>query len=307
MSAQLAPRPRKPWVAVIFTFLTPGLGHLYAGHPATALKRYALSLIAGAAALTLVVFAPLGVFTLFLPLLTVVAVYVFVVREAFRLARAAPSDYVPARYNRWYVYLGALAAAALVGEPLRMHYEAFRSPSASMEPTILLDDWFFARKGLLLPTPAVGQVVLFESPEPGVGQLAKRIVGAGGDTLRMERGVLHRNGARLDEQYVARTGTADGWSDAIMSWQRSYLAGPVADNYIPTSRDWGPIVVPRDSFFVLGDNRDASKDSRWFGFIGRDAIVGRPRVVYYTYDRDGDYPLPYLTAIRWNRIGTRIE
>jgi len=75
----------------------------------------------------------------------------------------------------------------------------------------------------------------------------------------------------------------------------------------PTSQKWGPIVVPPDSFFVTGDNRNDSYDGRYRGFLGRDRVRGRPLLGYYSYDRNGPAPLPFLTAIRWGRILSRPE
>jgi len=87
-----------------------------------------------------------------------------------------------------------------------------------------------------------------------------------------------------------------------MLWQRARFLGDRPEGYDPTSWNWGPLVVPRDSLFVMGDNRDDSYDSRYWGFLGRDRIRGAPFLVYFSYDRNGPLPLPFLTAVRWERI-----
>jgi len=204
--------------------------------------------------------------------------------------------------------------------------EAFQIPTASMENTLLVGDFLLVNKaaygaeipgtGWQLPAldrPERGDVVVFEPPaaagQPPETRYVKRIVGVPGDTLRMAEGVLHRNGRAVEEPYAKHGRTyADPYSERFL-WQRSHLAGGPASvgRYRPTRDNWGPVVVPSDSFFVMGDNRDNSEDSRYWGFVGSDAIEGRPFVVYYSYRRQGALPLSWVTQIRWNRILTPIR
>lgn len=197
--------------------------------------------------------------------------------------------------------------------------EAFHIwPSGSMERTLLIGDFLFVNKALYgaevpvlhrrLPgfrEPDRLDVVIFASVEDPALTVVKRIVGVGGDTLAMRDNVLYLNGARLDEPYVERRAPAYDPSDPRMrTWQLAHYAGPRPERYRPTLKNWGPIVVPPDSFFVMGDNRDESYDSRYWGFLGRDRIRGAPFLVYYSYDRKGRLPLPFLTAVRWERLLT---
>ena len=86
----------------------------------------------------------------------------------------------------------------------------------------------------------------------------------------------------------------------MQSWQSQYLAAPSAEPYSPDLEHWGPVVVPVDSLFVLGDNRDASYDSRYYGFIPRSNVLGQPRVVYFSYDSA-------QSQVRWARLGRALE
>lgn len=195
--------------------------------------------------------------------------------------------------------------------------EAFRIPSGSMENTLLRGDFLFVNKALYgaeiplvgrrLPAfrePGRSDLVIFRSvEEPPRLTVVKRIVGMPGDTIGMVDNVLYVNGVPADEPYVIRTDPFTDHEDPKMrSWQVRYLVDRDPRTYRPTLKNWGPLAVPPDSFMVLGDNRDNSYDGRYYGFLGRDRIKGRPLIVYYSFDPSGVLPLPFLTNIRWGRI-----
>jgi signal peptidase I len=77
--------------------------------------------------------------------------------------------------------------------------------------------------------------------------------------------------------------------------------------YHPSRNNWGPLIVPDKSYFVLGDNRDNSYDSRYWGFVPDSLVKGRPLVIYYSYEQDALHHAPWLTNIRWTRLGERIR
>ncbi len=215
-------------------------------------------------------------------------------------------------------WIKSIAIALVIWFFLRaLLIQAFRIPSPSMEKTLLVGDFLFVNKALYgaeipivkkrLPAfrePKRLDVVVFDSPiEPGTN-VVKRIVGMPGDTLSMVDNRLRVNGEVVAEPHAQRTDPAtDPEHPQMRDWQIRYLVGGRnPDSYRPTLKNWGPIRVPRDSFFVMGDNRDKSYDSRYWGFLGRDRIDGRPLFIYYSFDRSGVLPLPFLTAIRWRRI-----
>jgi len=197
--------------------------------------------------------------------------------------------------------------------------QAFRIPSGSMEGTLLIGDFLFANKALYgaeiplinrrLPAirePARQDIVIFDSVEEKGVHVVKRVIGMPGDTLAMVDNLVFVNGHVLDEPYrVLEGGTRDP-SDPKMRWQAGYLTDGVdRRHYRPTLRNWGPLTVPPDSFFVMGDNRDRSYDSRYWGFLGRDRIRGHPILVYYSYDKESTLPFRLITGIRWSRLLSR--
>jgi signal peptidase I len=199
--------------------------------------------------------------------------------------------------------------------------EAFKIPSGSMERTLLVGDFLLVNKlvyGAEVPftdrrlprirTPQVGDVIVFDYPRDLTKNFVKRLVGLPGDTVEMREGVLFRNGARVEERYVGRADLDYDSSEEDFAWQRDFLLPtPGATSYHPSRNNWGPLVVPPKSYFVLGDNRDNSLDSRYWGFVADSLVKGQPFVIYYSYAPDTVDGFAWLTHIRWNRLGERIK
>jgi len=231
-----------------------------------------------------------------------------------------PAADSPKSVGRWaWEWLKSIAVALVIWMVLRtLLIEAFRIPSSSMERTLLVGDFLFVNKALYgaevplvhahLPAfrePKRGDIVVFDSRTQEGVKVVKRLIGMPGDTLEMKRGRLYRNGVLQREPYVQRLDSLSDTADAEMRWQLQYLLPRVDKTHYQPSRDvWGPLVVPPDSFFVMGDNRDNSYDSRYWGFVPRNVIRGRPLFVYYSFESEPWRVAPFLTAIRWGRIGT---
>lgn len=177
--------------------------------------------------------------------------------------------------------------------------QPFVIPTGSMEDTLLVGDHVLVDKlsyspagkfsSYLLPyqEPKHGDIIVFRYP-PDISQtLVKRLIGAPGDRLRITNGVVYRNGERINEPYVYHKYAYDASQDnfpnpccrpvreeAALRFQRDMLADNVVN---------GELVVPQGMYFGMGDNRDNSSDSRYWGFIPRDAIVGKPFLIYWSY------------------------
>lgn len=220
--------------------------------------------------------------------------------------------------------------------------EAFRIPSGSMIPTLLIGDWLFVNKLAFGPTipftnshlpgytsPKHDDVVVFESPYQAdngpdfTPTLVKRLKGMPGDTLYMRDGLLYLNGIAQRQGFAATNYVGDNTFVAPnFDWQHkieikgSRFGAPPAQ---PTLGNWGPLIIPADHYFMMGDNRYCSKDSRYWGVVPRANVRGRPLFVYYSYipgppaedehcsGQISDRPLPALTDIRWSRIGHWIK
>ena len=188
-------------------------------------------------------------------------------------------------------YLEALAVALILAFVIRTFVvQAFKIPSGSMLDTLLIGDHLLVNKFLYgtripftdkvimpLEDPQRGDVIVFEFPEDTSKDFIKRIVGLPGDVVEMKDKALYRNGEKLVEPYIKHT-------DPNAQQRR--------DNF-------GPITVPAGKYFALGDNRDESDDSRFWGFVDKEKIRGKAWVIYWSWDGPSD--------IRFDRIGRMVK
>lgn len=292
------PRRRRRWLAILFSVLTPGLGHLYLGEPWRALAFWALAVVVNLAGLLLAMRLG-GTAQLLVFAAVALAVPICVAWDAARRAPASSFDPREHWYARWYVYLVIVILPPLLASPsafLRSKIvNAYHVPSNSMAPAIVTGDYILARP--LRGAPQRGQVVVFRNDSTA---LVKRVIGMPGDTIAMSRGTVIVNGHPLAEPYAVHLGTDDVSPDDF-AWQRRFLAFDTGSaDYTPSSRTWGPLIIPAGRYLMLGDNRDYSEDGRYYGFIDRSAIISTPSVVYFSRD-------PSLHRTRWSRIGAAIH
>jgi signal peptidase I len=190
--------------------------------------------------------------------------------------------------------------------------QAFEIPSSSMEDTLLIGDHVFVdRVRFAPPTKGVGpllpygeikrnDIVVFVSVDTPGMYIVKRIVGLPGDHLHVDHGDLYRNGEKLTEGYVVhkQLGAPENEFSHYSNNFRDYFPKYPPPPGMDMPQEWiltmgshienGDIVVPPDSYFGMGDNRDVSKDSRYWGFIPRANIIGRPMFVYWSFDTPRD-------------------
>ena len=188
--------------------------------------------------------------------------------------------------------------------------QAFKIPTGSMEPNLLVGDHLLVNKFIFAPTIGPierallpnreirrGDVIVFKYPEEPDRDFIKRVIGLPGDTIELRNKRVHVNGAPLDEPYA------------------HYLFPPSADpgTSAGQGREWdlretyGPVTVPPEHLFMMGDNRDNSQDSRFWGFLPQSFVKGRALVIYWSFHEGaGGAPGP-LGRIRWNRLLNQIR
>jgi len=209
--------------------------------------------------------------------------------------------------------------------------QAFEIPSSSMENTLLIGDHVFVDRATpapktnwfpIIPYRAVhrGDIIVFLSvTEPGMF-IVKRIIGVPGDRLHLQDGKLFRNGEAVNEPYVIRKiGNYIPYRDDFPSV--APMEGMVTPEWHLTMGEHiqnGDVVVPPDSYFGMGDNRDESYDSRFWGFIPKANVVGRPMIIYWSFETPkgqylktewserikfiGNIIIHFFTQTRWSRM-----
>ncbi len=196
-------------------------------------------------------------------------------------------------------FIASMALVLVVGLfIITFNLQAFEIPSGSMENTLLVGDHVFVDRVTVAPNtrwiePILpyhqikrNDIVVFLSPaEPGL-YVVKRIVGVPGDRIKLVNGALYRNGEKVNEPYVIHDGSYRPYRDEFPTVR--------PDQGISVTPEWhltlnsyvrnGELVVPPDRYFAMGDNRDVSYDSRFWGFIPRENIVGRPMFIYWSFE-----------------------
>ncbi len=191
--------------------------------------------------------------------------------------------------------------------------QAFKIPTGSMENNLLIGDHLLVNKFVFAPAASAvertvlpigeihrGDVVVFKYPEEPERDFIKRVIGLPGETLEVREKQVYINGSSLKEPYA------------------HFLQPPQSGSSLHevTSFDvrerYGPVTVPADQYFMMGDNRDNSQDSRYWGFLPRDYVKGRALVIYLSLDTDPDESIPemflnFFTRTRWHRMFRQIR
>lgn len=193
-------------------------------------------------------------------------------------------------FNQWYVYAFIMAFVTFVYDPhlkfVQKYYaKAYKIPSGGMMPTLEVGDHVLADKSISrgAATPQRGDVVIFPFPDDETKTFLKRIVGLPGETIEVREKHVYVNGIPLEDQAYTQ-----------------HLDSSVIDRSNSSRDNFGPVTIPPGQYFVLGDNRDQSHDSRFWGFVDGTKIEGTVPLIYWSWD-------DMNSRVRWDRIGKRVE
>jgi signal peptidase I len=272
--------------AIVLSLLMPGLSQISSGK----IKRGIVLYLVSQALFLLAVYIcilPFPSFNIILPLVIIVFVYVFVTRDAIILARNPDSGLKMQPLLSGALLVGILIVNTSLLKPMiktiiNEHLvEAFHIPSASMSPLLLPGDYILASKLPNSTEPKRGDIVVFHSPTDPSRRLIKRVVGLGGELIEVKENKLYTNNSEQEEKYVG----------SALPDDPSLTAPP---------NKFGPASAPAGSVFVLNDNRKFGSDSRSWGFIEENQIIGRAATIYWSWDKE-------TRSVRWDRIGKAIK
>lgn len=280
---------RIPIIAALLSLVTPGLGQLYNGQILKGICFFVADLLIP----ILLLLARLqyqfyGFVAIFLFL---ICLWLFIIGEAFFTARRI-KEVVLKPYNKWYVYLIIILLmfgtyiipkdfiASITSEVIG--FGAYRIPTKAMEPTLSIGDYiivdtkYFKRNKIQR-----GDLIVFKYPKDLSKDFVKRIIALEGEKIEIKDKKVYINDRPIAEKYKVH-------SDSQVYAKNGYYH---YDDVIKD--DYGPMVVPSDHCFVLGDSRDNSADSRYWGFLPLKNIKGKPLYIYWAKDK--------------SRIGMKIE
>jgi signal peptidase I len=196
-------------------------------------------------------------------------------------------------------YIEAIVFALILALIIKTFFiQAFKIPSGSMIPTLLKGDQILVNKfiyGTRIPLsdvkvlevrePRRGDIVVFEYPEDRSIHYIKRLIGLPGDTIEIVNKVVFVNGEKLDMP------------------QARFEDPEVLPSAVSVRDNFGPEIVPPHCYFMMGDNRDNSRDSRFWGFVDHSELVGNAVVIYWSWDIESGNLAERLQNVRWGRLG----
>lgn len=196
-------------------------------------------------------------------------------------------------------YLEPILIAVLIALFVKAFFvQAFKIPSGSMEPTLRIGDYLLVNEfiyGIRIPytdirltsyeKPKREDVIVFIYPVDPSKDFVKRVIGTEGEKVQIVHNKIYINDKQIP----------DPWG---------HFKTEMPSAYLQEVENFGPVVVPKDSLFVLGDNRDNSADSRFWGFVPLKDVIGKALIIYFSWNRRAENP---LDEVRWSRIGEWIH
>lgn len=275
-------------LSTILTFFMIGLGQMACGKIKRGIFLYIISEILLIAA-AFIAIQPLPMFNIIAAGLIFISVYSFALIDSILLAKNPDNTlkFQPLIGYSLLVIISLVNSSfvqPVLSKTIKDNYiQAFKIPNASMMPSLLIGDHLLVDKQAYKNnSPKRGDIIVFDLPEDTSRIFIRRVVGSGGDVIEIKNKQLYINDKQYHEDYIIYTDSTS-----------------LPDNSHPID-NYGPVSIPKDSFFVLGDSRNSSYDSRYWGFLASDKIKGKAVTFYWSWDKEN-------SRVRWERIGKLIS
>lgn len=273
---------RKPWLAAILNLLMPGLGQLYCGYLARGIVLFIINIIVMNIALAAFVFIEVSPLNVIVMALIALSILIFLIFNGYMTARKVRSEFTPRPYNKWYLYLIltiGLSFAATFLIPVFGNYKSYTILAQSMENTLMVGDYFWADMNAYESKSSEPEdIVIYLFPGDLQTSYIMRCVAVQGDTVLIENKKLFVNGVRFpDEEFTKHLDSTKDGLPIIL---------PRREGGKDSRDNFGPYLVPDNSYFMMGDSRDNSYDSRYYGSVHKDLILGKLFKIYWSSDFD---------------------
>jgi len=266
-------KKRRPTIALLLSFATPGLGQIYNGQIKKAIVLYLTGLFLGIILFFLFI---TNVYVMICCLVILICYFLYICFDAVRNSSKL-KQIILKPYNKWYFYIIIALVSGFVINPSYRNFikhnivQAYRIRSSGMEPTLLVNDHIVTSKFVYnYKGPIRGGVIVFVYPEDPRKDFVKRIIALPGEKVEIKNKKIFINDKPI----------TDPWG---VYRERD---GPFVPGDLRPRDNYGPRVVPSNSLFVLGDNRDNSQDSRYWGFIDLSAVKGKVLYIYWAKNKN---------------------
>jgi signal peptidase I len=266
---------RKPWLAVLLSFLFPASGYWYCGKFARGILVYLLAVAGANLAVALLVFSDIKPMNVAGCVLLCIAIQLIVLIDAYRTAKATQENPVSPIFGKWYLHSAAILMGGVLSfyvTPVFGNYEGFKIPTSGMENTIMINDHILADLSAYdTDDPQTNDLVIFRFPPKPDQNFIQRCIAGPGQTVELVNKIVYVDNRPIDDPEFSKH-TDPGA-------QEPGSGGSPRDNF-------GPLKVPDGHYFMLGDNRDHSYDSRFWGTVPRELIMAKALRVYLSSDFD---------------------
>jgi len=279
---------RKPWLAGLLAILNPAVGYAYVGKLQ---KGIIISLLLLFLYPSLVIFLKVRITKIALLCLVATPIIIIFIlfTDCYKTAKEYNISYELKSYNRWWVYLFLYIFFGVFLTSLSQSYtrnnliQAFKIPAASMLPTLEIGDHLLVDKSIYKKSSIQrGDIIVFPMPKKPQIEYIKRVIALPGDTIEIINKEVFINGNKEKDSYSI------------------HLDARIFEKGISPRDNFGPIEIPDGNVFVMGDNRDNSYDSRFFGFIPIQSVKGKSVQIYWSWDKK-------TASVRWYRIGKSLK